>query len=168
MYNSDSLMFFFTFLLIWIAPLHSFHVSVAEIEYDTERHALEMSQRIFLDDLEKVLQNRTTKNFNIDDREEVVLPILNQYLEDKLAFYVNNKLMVFGLIGYQFDDDVLIAFVEVEGIKKPKNIRLKNSVLMDSFKNQVNLVHFSVKGNDDFKKTFKYDLKHQSHTLITN
>ncbi|MEO1098652.1 MAG: DUF6702 family protein, partial [Bacteroidota bacterium] len=50
------LKFFFSMVLALLSILHPLHVSVCEIEYDSNKKSLEIIQRIFLDDLESEIR----------------------------------------------------------------------------------------------------------------
>jgi hypothetical protein len=49
-------------------------------------------------------------------------------------------------LGKEYENDMLVFYIEVTGVSNVKNVLVRNSVLMDLFEEQKNLVHVKVKG----------------------
>ena len=143
----------------WFA--HPYHVSVCDVEHDIETKALQITHHIFLDDLEQALRKKynTTLDIvnpeNIDDRDRQI----ENYVTENFVVEVNGKLKPGKYLGHEFEQDALYCYIEVEGVKKLKNISIKNSVLMEIFADQINLVHIKVDGKI---KSLKLDKKNNT------
>lgn len=127
---------------------HKFYVSVTEIEYNNKTKSLQIISRVFIDDLEKLLQKRydaslvlTGKNDN-----EKVDNYLKKYLDQKIEIRVDGKPYKLNYIGKEYKNDLLLIYIEIPDVPEFKEIRIKNAVLTDMFSEQKNLVHVEYKG----------------------
>lgn len=142
--------------------LHDFHVSICEIEYDQERKALEITHKLFLDDLEQGL-NLKAKNGNIDvtnPKDKIVFQqTMNKYLLENFSVIVNGKQVVLNYLGSEIEEDVMYCYVDIIGVKKLKSISVKNTLLMQVFDDQVNIVHVEVEGKTRSMKLSNGDVE---------
>lgn len=128
--------------------LHPFHVSVTEIKYKGDQKALQLSTRVFLDDLEQGLQAYTGRN-NLDITEESSWEMVQQELGRYLLTHVKlwdekGKAFELSYLGAEIEDDVVWCYLEVEKVKKLKTVKVRNSTLTEAFSDQENLIHFRV------------------------
>ncbi|SHK20445.1 MULTISPECIES: DUF6702 family protein [Reichenbachiella] len=146
--------------------LHDFHVSVTKLEHDTESQALEISQRIFIDDLEQALTRFDTDHaYNISTTEDFteLNPLIEAYMLEHFVISVNEKQVTLDYLGSKVEGDVLICFIEVPKVKKLKSLSVKNTVLFELFADQINLVHVKTpEGN----KSLKLDTKQPVDQLV--
>ncbi len=147
------------FVILWmalllpfalLADLHPMHVSVCEIEYDKHTKSLEISQQIFIDDLERTLQNSLGKN-NLDlmepGEELSTDELVENYIAEHVSFKVNGKEKDYVFIGYEAVGEVLRFYLEIENIRRLKSLEVTNTVLLDEFDDQTNLVHLTYNGD---------------------
>ncbi len=147
--------------LILLLPLlafttaHKFYVSVTNITYAEKDDALQITSRIFIDDLEQVLEVRygIKANLATDNESELADEYLEKYLRKKFVVAVNGKNRPFDIIGKKYDNDILVFYLEVPKIDFPSvtSIEIQNEILMGIFDEQQNIVHFKIKGK---KKSF--------------
>jgi hypothetical protein len=143
-------------LIILILPLfafataHKFYVSVTNVNYSEKDSAIQITSRIFIDDFEKVLQERygfeamlATKN---ESKEADAY--IEKYLRAKFAVEVNGENASYNFIGKKYDTDVMICYIEVPNIDLPEttSIQIENEILTDLFDEQQNIVHFKMDG----------------------
>ncbi|PIB37559.1 hypothetical protein BFP72_13580 [Reichenbachiella sp. 5M10] len=146
--------------------LHDFHVSVTKLEHDTNSQSLEISQRIFIDDLEQALTRfDTAQSYNFATVEDftTVNPLIERYMMDHFQIWVNEKEVALDYLGSKVDGDVLVCFIEVPKVKKLKSLSVKNTVLFELFSDQINLVHVKT---PDGNKSLKLDTKSPKDQLI--
>ena len=127
--------------------LHDFHVSICEIEYDQERKALEVTHKLFLDDLEQSLR-KWSGNGNIDvinPKDKVVFQkLLGSYILENFDMWANDKKLEMTYLGSEIEADVMYCYVDILGVKKLQSIGVKNTLLMNVFDDQTNIVHVEV------------------------
>ncbi|WP_299529418.1 DUF6702 family protein [Ulvibacterium sp.] len=134
---------------------HKFYVSVTNIAYSEKEDALQITCRIFIDDLEDVLRERYDFEAYLatEKESETADKLIEKYLKAKFAVQIDERDVAYDFLGKKYDNDVVICYMEVPKIDLPhkSSIRIRNEVLTDLFEEQQNIVHFRIKGT---KKSF--------------
>jgi len=142
------------FLLILLIPFlssfyaHKYYLSVTELEYNEEEKAIQIISRLFYDDLEAVLQERYDESLKVDPDvdQEQLNKYLSKYLTQKIAITVNGNAQTLHYLGKEYEDDYVVCYIEVTGVESIKNVEIQNTVLMDLYKDQKNMVHTQILG----------------------
>ena len=141
----------FALALLWcLSPgtSHPLHVSVTEIEYDEKEKELEVTMRIFADDLESALK----QELGIPDLDlmhptgTTTTEMMNKYVSKYFSVSLDQKSQPLHYLGEELDGNVLICYVQVPNVKKWKSITVHNRVIIDLHQDQSNLVHVTVRG----------------------
>jgi hypothetical protein len=142
-------------IILQLANLHPFHVSVCEIYHNDKTNALEITLKIFIDDLELSIQNRGYSDFIImgTDPDQVKREPIGNYLKEHFNIRLNDKLLALDFLGFELQNDAILCYLEAVKIRKVSEIELQNSVLMETFDDQINLTHFQVSGEMKSVKT---------------
>jgi hypothetical protein len=143
-------------LSAWLYVLHPFYVSVTEINHNAKTQAIEVSCRMFYDDLEHVLEKEYRTQLDIvKPKDKAQLNrFLNDYLHKHLLIKVDGKLLNPQYLGYEIQEDGAWAYLEVKGISKPQKIEVRNDLLYTEHTEQINMMHVTVKGE---RKSTKLD-----------
>ncbi|MEB3346753.1 DUF6702 family protein [Aquimarina gracilis] len=122
---------------------HKFYVSVTQIEYNKERQSLQIISRVFIDDIEDLLQERYDQSIVLNVKEETSITekYLEKYFDQKLKIKVNDKEVSFTFLGKEYEDDLMICYLEILEIDSLSSIEVSNDILMDYFEEQQNIVH---------------------------
>lgn len=130
---------------------HKFYVSVTQVEHNKEEQTLQIISRIFIDDIEDLLKERYGISIDFDKKEKSseIDEYLTTYLSQKLIFEVNGKKVNFAFIGKEYEEDLMICYLEIENVPSLDSIVVTNEVLMDLFEEQQNIIH--VKKGDQRK-----------------
>ena len=139
---------------------HPFYVSVTEINHNAATNALEISCKIFTDDFEVALNHNASSRidlFNPRD-QKVVETRMAAYMKNHLLIFIDGRRVDFNFVGYERESEAIWSYYEVLNCPAPKTIELKNAILYDSFKEQINLMHVTVggkrqSGKVDYPKT---------------
>lgn len=138
---------FFLFCL-WLLPLnpagyaHPFYVGVTEL--NVLPGALEVSTRLFTDDLEAAL-DAYGKRKGIDliryQPAAVIESLLPAYLAEKIEVHANNNKLSFEYIGYEVEADA--CWIHLEAKLKPSVQQLSIDVrsLYELFPSQQHIIH---------------------------
>ena len=136
---------FYSFLLF----LHPIHLSVSEINYSEKDKALQITSRIFLDDLELSIQNELNEK-ELDLLEpgkgRTTQQLINDYVTKRLTIKLDGKIQKLNFLGFEREDPAVICYIEIKNVKKFKSIEIKNDVIMETHHDQSNLVHVTYKG----------------------
>ena len=141
---------------------HPFHVSVTDMEHNARNNSIEISHRIFLDDLEMGL-----RKFHKLDRVDTYKPsnpdkldsLIGAYLEQKVFFIINGQNFSFNYLGSEQEADARWCYYEIENVKSVKEIEITNVALMEIFDDQQNIIHFKTNG---VTKSYKLDKDEKS------
>ncbi|OEK02656.1 hypothetical protein BFP97_14490 [Roseivirga sp. 4D4] len=144
---------FLSAVLYW----HPFHVSVTDIEHDAEAKSIQVSHRIFLDDLEVGLK----KYHDIEkldtyepESQEKLDSLIGSYLKKKVLFVINGESKDFNYLGSELEGDARWCYYEIENVEQVDEAEVTNIALMEVFDDQQNIVHFKSKGK---LKSYKLD-----------
>lgn len=133
-------------LILFQALVHPFHVSVSDIKYKEDKKAIQISTRIFLDDLEMALRAYTgNEKLDIMDKGswDFVNANLEKYLLDRMKLWdEKGREYELNYIGAEIEEDVMWAYLEVEKVRKLKEVKVWNGILYEVWSDQENLVHF--------------------------
>ena len=140
-------MLMFQFLLLWL--LHPMHVSVTEIQYNEKNKSFEIISRIFIDDLELSVRAKM-KNESLDllnpGNGLTTDQLVNSYLQDHLRVRLDGKSVKMNYIAHEIEDAAMICYLEIEGVKKVKQVEVTNTVIQETHNDQSNLVHVTYLG----------------------
>ncbi len=134
--------------LLTLTGWHPLHVSVCEIDYDRERKALEITQRIFYDDLELELR-KETGNETLDIVDGVTYEeldgLLEQYIQRHVSVFLEGKVADYDYLGHELEGDAVFCYFEITKVRKLNRIAVKNDILLNYYDDQINIVHISEK-----------------------
>lgn len=134
-------------LFLWWL-FHPFYVSVTNIDYNETSKSLELSCRIFFDDLETGIRPVAFPDLDIanpkTNEKARVDSLVKQYLQKHLRVLVNDKPVALKYLGYRIEEDAAWCFLEAADVAKPKGLKVYNSILFDQFENQSNIIHLTV------------------------
>lgn len=128
---------------------HPFYVSVTEINHNEKEKTLEIACKIFTDDLESTLnKNYNTRiDFFSDKTNDIATKCLNDYIGRHLLIQVDGKPVKAQIIGFERESEALWSYYEVKNVASVKKMQVRNSILYDAFKDQINLMHVTVNGS---------------------
>lgn len=127
---------------------HPFHVSVCQVDHNPQTQALEITFRIFTDDLEEALAAQGAQRLFLGDAREsqAVDRYLCNYLNHAVLFVVNGDTANFRYVGRETETDITWCYVEIHKIAQVKKISVTSRLLQEIFEDQINLVHIKADG----------------------
>ncbi|HSJ12644.1 MAG TPA: DUF6702 family protein [Gillisia sp.] len=146
--RSRFLFFLLIFPLLSFSDYHKFYVSVTEIEHNEKNATLQVISRVFTDDFENVLKMRFDPTIRLGEKVETlgVNVHIENYLNQRFAVEVNGKPLKAKFLGKEYENDMIIFYIEIPNVKEMKKIQVKNTLLLDMFDEQKNLIHVEYKG----------------------
>lgn len=142
-------------LLLSFTSLHKFYVSVTNIAYSEKDSAFQITSRIFIDDLDRLLLERYDVNAQLDtpDESKMADAYIEKYFRSKFVVEFNGEPATYTFLGKRYDTDVVICYLEIPNVKlsEIKTMSVQNEILTDLFDEQQNVVHVKWKEN---KKSF--------------
>lgn len=143
---------------------HPFFMSVIDINHNQKEATLEISVRVFSDDLEKTLQQFSKQKIDIlnPSQKELIEKQLQAYVSQRLKLTVNGKPVNFHILGYEQQMESTWCYFEAENQSVVNTVSVDCSLLYDYETNQVNIVHMKTKG---IQKTYKLDYPKRETTF---
>jgi hypothetical protein len=126
---------------------HPLYVSITEMNYNETSKNIEVSCKVFTDDIEKALEKKTGRPYHITSAQDpVIAAALASYLHDHLGISFDNKAVTLKYLGYELEKEAVWSYLEGSVGAIPKTAQISNSVLYDFSGEQINLVHITVHG----------------------
>lgn len=136
------------FLTLTAFSVHKFYMAVYQVNYAPEKKMLQITSRIFIDDLNKALEKKYNKKLYLgtekESPEELIL--LKKYLAENFSIKVNEKSKPMNFLSKELEGDVLVCYWNVKEITKINSLEIYNTVLMNWNSEQQNILHVTVLG----------------------
>ncbi len=147
-----------TIFILFLLPLFSFnlhkiHVSLTNIVYKKESKTLQITTRVFIDDIENIINKKYGLKLEFDTEKETseTDKYLKKYFEKNLKITLDNQEITLSYLGKEYDEDIVYVYFEMENIPDFKQIEVKNTVLFDLFDDQQNIIKIK---DETTQKTF--------------
>ncbi len=150
----------------FISTHHPIFVSVTEINHNAANKSLEISCKIFTDDLEQTLrqQNKIRVDLLNPASKQAMNVLVNNYIQKHLQLKVDDKDVVLEFVGFEQQEEGIISFFEVKNIAMVKKLDVTNTILYESRPQQMQIIHVMVNGerkssrlnNPDEKASFQF------------
>ena len=127
---------------------HPIFVSVTTIDHNMANKTLEVSCKIFTDDLETTLRKKYNKKVDLLDvtLNEAMKPMVNDYIKKHLVITADGKLANMQFIGFEQQEEGIISYFEVKDVATVKKIEVMDNILYDEKPQQMEIIHVTVKG----------------------
>jgi len=134
--------------------LHPFYVSVTEITHNPKEQTLEVSCKMFAEDLEEILKknSRTTIDLTAVKQQAQNEKMIQDYIAKHLAIQANGKTLKLNFIGFEKEAESVYCYFETEKINGVKKLDVTDSILQDFSDKQINIIHVVVNNNRKSQK----------------
>src|SRR6266850_7193730 len=145
---------------IFAYPVHTFHTSLMQVEYNDSEQLVEISLQVFTHDLENILSRRSGNNVRLDktpNASQLALAYLNESINLKNR---DGKVKSLSWVGMEPEADAVWIYVETKMPEGLEGEEIRNRLFFQLFDDQINLVHIKYDGKkcdlvfkpgDDFK-----------------
>jgi hypothetical protein len=147
MKNKGFLLFLMVFSLAVSAfEMHKFYVSVTQINFAQNKKTIQITSRIFIDDLNNALEKKYKKKFYIGSTKESEeeIQLLKSYFSENFSMKVNTKSKPTVFLDKEIEDDVIIIYHVVRDVSKINSLDIKNTLLFDFLPEQQHIIHTQV------------------------
>jgi hypothetical protein len=138
---------------LW-ALFHPFYISVIEINHNQKEANVEISIRVFAEDLEAILQKYNTAKIDIDNppNKAFLDGQIATYLKQKIKLKVNGQAVTPQYIGHEIQKESAWCFFEVPKVTDMSKLEVDCNLLYDFETNQTNILHVKSKGVEKSEK----------------
>ena len=127
---------------------HPIFVSVTEIEQNVKDQTLEISCKIFTDDLERALRKNNRQKIDLLDTllKTSMYGVVNNYIQAHLKIFVDGKPAKMNFLGFEQQEEGISGYFQVDKINSIKEISVTDNILYECQSQQINLLHVTVNG----------------------
>lgn len=122
--------------------MHKFYVSLTEVRYNKQTEHFEVSMRIFPDDLDRALFERSglVTQLATELEHKRADSLLMIYLLENFAILVDGEELDLNYLGKEPESDAIWCYLESSRVETPKSITVRNTILTQHFPDQVNII----------------------------
>ncbi|HQZ24288.1 MAG TPA: hypothetical protein PLD18_03220 [Flavobacterium sp.] len=134
------------------STVHKFHMALYQINYASDKKMLQITSRIHIDDLNKALEKKHKKKISVENENNSSDELLlEEYLSGCFTIKVNGQVKPLNFLSKEIDGEELVCYWNIKNISKINNLEIYNSVLIEYFSDQQNMINVTVLG---VKKSF--------------
>ncbi|RBN50402.1 DUF6702 family protein [Flavobacterium psychrolimnae] len=136
------------FLTLTSFSVHKFYVALYQVNYAPEKKMLQITARIFVDDLNTAVGKKYSKKINLGSENETIedVNLLKKYFSEKFYLRVNGQTKPLHFLSKEMEGDVLICYFNMREIPKVNSLEIFNSIIIEGNSEQQNIMHFNVSG----------------------
>ena len=138
--------------ILLVLFLHNFYVSVTHINYAAEQAELQITLKMFTDDLQVgVLENTGEKLLLINGTTHPKADsLIFSYLMYCNGYFLNGKseAETVHYIGYEPDNEAIWCYMEIKNVSKLNQIKVQSTLLLSVFQKQSNLIFVKAFGKE--------------------
>lgn len=137
------------FLSLSSFVFHKFYMGIFQVNYVAEKKMVQITSRIFVDDLNNGIEKKYHKKTFIGTEKETQadLDLLKRYLSENFSIKINGQLKTIIFLSKELEeDDVLVCYSKITGVEKLKTLEITNTILTDWNAEQQNITHISAFG----------------------
>jgi hypothetical protein len=129
-------------------PAHKFYVGLFQIKFAPEKKMLQITSRVFVDDLNNAIEQRyKTKAFLGEPSEsEKDMELLKRYFQDNLTVVIDGKNHPLYFHSKEMENNVVITYFSIKNIGSLKKLTVANKLLFDFVTEQQNILQTNVNG----------------------
>lgn len=131
------------------APVaHPLYITVTEINHNAKDKILEISCKIFTNDLETVLEKQARAKVDLSSVKDKAAndKLVDEYIEKHLRLKVDGKPAGLHWVGSEKESDGTWCYFQVNDVPAVKRIDVVNDLLYEAFNQQINIMHVTVGG----------------------
>lgn len=149
---SSVLIFALLFAFTSAASLHPYYVSTTEIRVNSTQKTINLSCKMFTDDLQDALSTLYKVPVELQKRNAKADSLLNIYIKERMEIMIGEEKVNFQYLGYEIEEENTWCYFESTFRSAEKSVKVKASILYESFDSQTNFIHCFF---DNDKKSFK-------------
>ncbi|MCP2029906.1 hypothetical protein L1276_005101 [Flavobacterium sp. HSC-32F16] len=137
------------FLSLSAFAFHKFYVGVFQVEYAAEKKMIQITSRIFIDDLNNAMEKKYHKKTFVGTEKETQadLDLFKKYLAENFTIKINGQTKPITFLSKETEaGDVLVCYSKIKDVDKFKTIEISNTILVDWNGEQQNITHISAFG----------------------
>jgi len=130
---------------------HKFYTAIYQINFVPQKKMVQITTRIFVDDLNEALEFNYHKKTHVGDEKESAddMALLKKYLSEKFTLKINGKSQPMQFLSKEIEDNVLICYLKCTDVQKVTTLEVQNTIITEVHTEQQNIIQ----ANFNNKKT---------------
>ncbi len=139
------LVFFSAYL--WPVAAHPSHVSLSTFHYNFETNSVEITMKLFTDDLEKALESTKGGSFNLGSKNENAAAdsLIYNYIREKMVLAIDNSNISIQWVGKEVEYDIIWCYLEIININSINFVTIENRIFFEIFELSIEYCSFHKK-----------------------
>ncbi|WP_395060714.1 DUF6702 family protein [Flavobacterium sp.] len=128
--------------------MHKFYVSIYQVNFNQKKQMLEITSRIFIDDLNDVLKTKYNQKTHIGEANETPedIVLMEKYILNNFSLKINGQQKRINYLSKELEGNVVICYYNVKEIPKIKTLEIQNTTLLDLNSDQQNIIQTTIYG----------------------
>jgi len=125
--------------------VHRFYVAIYQINFVPEKTRMEITTRIFVDDLNQAIQKDFHQTTFLGSEKETpeAISLMKKYLAEKFKVSIDGKYRAMNYISSEMENNVIICYFSIKNISKVSSLEVENTILTELFSEQQNIVQYT-------------------------
>ena len=161
--NKISILFFLVIVLFpLISFTHDYYVSITEVVSVSEKQQLQLTTRVFTDDMEAYFNSQTNATILLSPDHNSILidTLVERFFHNNFKVFFDDNELEINYLGRQYQEDQMLIFTEVTELRPPISYEIQNTILIPFRTKQQNIVRVK---NNVAQKSF---LMNASKTIL--
>lgn len=128
--------------------MHKFYVSIYQVNYAPKKKMIQITSRLFIDDVNDALEKKFKKRtyFALENETPEDEVFLKKYFAEKFIIKVNGVSKTLNYLSKDIDGNVVICYFSVKDLPKITTVAIENSALMELNEEQQNIIQANING----------------------
>ena len=129
--------------------VHKFYVSIYQVDFVPQKKRIEITARIFMDDLNVALEHEFKTKTHIGEKTESTQDVvfLQKYMTSHVQIFINNKEKKVLFLSKEIENNVVVVYLKVSDISKIDTFKIQNNALLDLNSDQQNIIQTNFYNN---------------------
>ncbi len=128
--------------------VHKFYTSISKIEFVSKKKSVQITSRIFIDDITDAMEKKYHKKIFLASNKETSgdVELLKKYLSEKFSIKINGQTKTMIFVNKELEDNTLICYLKINDVVKIQSMEVENTVLMETHSEQQNKIQTMING----------------------
>ncbi len=147
--------------------MHPIHVSVTNLEFQSEKNTISLSFKVFTDDFQLIINQLYNIQVDLSEKGNYNLhkEKIDSYFQDHFKIIVKGKELKYTNEGMKKNDEAVWFYYNIALKKEVKTFTIKNSILLDLYPDQKNLLILKKR---EIEKGYQFNFKKKEYTIVTD
>jgi len=128
-------------VLALITAMHPYFVGVTEVNIDPKSRHIDVSCKLFVDDVQDVIFQQTGQKINLTVKSPQNLALLKNYLISHVKVKWGNNYLPLLMLGYDIEEEGVWCYLETTFKSRTQSITICNRALYETIETQTHFLH---------------------------